>query len=110
MSRTGVSTIGIMGLALGLCASGKAADARTDWAQLQQLHPGDKVRVVLRGKVDVTADFGAVTPDSLQLVRHRKEQIDLKRTEFLRVYWALKRSRARAASPWIGAAAGFICV
>ena len=108
MLRIRVSTIGLVGLALGLCAvAGRAANAGTDWDQLQQLHPGDKVRVVLRGKVDVTADFGAVTPDSLQLVRRQKEQMDLKRTEILRVYRALKRSRARAAAPWIGAAAGF---
>ena len=106
MSRIRVSTIGIAGLALGLCAvAGRAADAGTDWDQLQQLHPGDKVRVALRGKVDVTADFGAVTPDSLQLVRRQKEQNDIPRTEIRRVF--LKRSRARAAAPWIGAAAGF---
>ena len=67
MSTTGACTIGIIGLALGLSAAGKAADAGTDWAQLQQLHPGDKVRVALRGKLGVTADFGAVTPDGLQL-------------------------------------------
>ena len=107
MSTTGACTIGIIGLALGLSAAGKAADAGTDWAQLQQLHPGDKVRVALRGKLGVTADFGAVTPDGLQLVRRGKEQIDLKRTEILRVYQGVKRSRASAAAPWIGAAAGF---
>ena len=106
MSRIGVSTIGLVGLALGLCAvAGRAADAGTDWDQLQQLHPGDKVRVALRGKVDVTADFGAVTPDSLQLVRRQKEQNDIPRTEIRRVF--LKRSHTRAAAPWIGAAAGF---
>jgi hypothetical protein len=93
-------------LALGLCAvAGRAADAGTDWDQLQRLHLGDKVRVELDGKPDVTGDFGAVTPDSLQLVRRRKEQNDIPRTEIRRVF--LKRSRARAAAPWIGAAAGF---
>ena len=106
MSRIGVSTIGLVGLALGLCAvAGRAADAGTDWDQLQRLHLGDKVRVELDGKPDVTGDFGAVTPDSLQLVRRRKEQNDIPRTEIRRVF--LKRSRARAAAPWIGAAAGF---
>ena len=106
MSRIRVSTIGIAGLALGLCAvAGRAADAGTDWDQLQRLHLGDKVRVELDGKPDVTGDFGAVTPDSLQLVRRRKEQNDIPRTEIRRVF--LKRSRARAAAPWIGAAAGF---
>jgi hypothetical protein len=106
MSRIRVSTIGIAGLALGLCAvAGKAADAGTDWDQLQRLHPGDRIRVELRGKPDVTGDFGAVTPESLQLVRRRKEQNDIPRTEIRRVF--LKRSRARAAAPWIGAAAGF---
>jgi hypothetical protein len=95
-----------VGLALGLCTvAGKAADAGTDWDQLQQLHPGDKVRVELHGKPDVTGDFGAVTPDSLQLVRRQKEQNDIPRTEIRRVF--LKRSRARAAAPWMGAAAGF---
>lgn len=106
MSRIGVSTIGLVGLALGLCAvAGRAADAGTDWDQLQRLHPGDRIRVELRGKPDVTGDFGAVTPDSLQLVRRQKEQNDIPRTEIRRVF--LKRSRARAAAPWIGAAAGF---
>ena len=106
MSRIGVSTIGLVGLALGLCAvAGKAADAGTDWDQLQRLHPGDRIRVELRGKPDVTGDFGAVTPESLQLVRRRKEQNDIPRTEIHRVF--LKRSHARAAAPWIGAAAGF---
>ena len=106
MSRIRVSTIGIAGLALGLCAvAGRAADAGTDWDQLQRLHLGDKVRVELDGKPDVTGDFGAVTPDSLQLVRRQKEQNDIPRTEIRRVF--LKRSRARAAAPWIGAAAGF---
>lgn len=106
MSRIGVSTIGLVGLALGLCAvAGRAADAGTDWDQLQRLHPGDRIRVELRGKPDVTGDFGAVTPDSLQLVRRRKEQNDIPRTEIHRVF--LKRSHARAAAPWIGAAAGF---
>ena len=106
MSRIRVSTIGIAGLALGLCAvAGKAADAGTDWDQLQRLHPGDRIRVELRGKPDVTGDFGAVTPESLQLVRRRKEQNDIPRTEIHRVF--LKRSHARAAAPWIGAAAGF---
>jgi hypothetical protein len=93
-------------LALGLCAvAGRAADAGTDWDQLQRLHPGDRIRVELRGKPDVSGDFGAVTPESLQLVRRRKEQNDIPRTEIRRVF--LKRSRARAAAPWIGAAAGF---
>jgi hypothetical protein len=93
-------------LALGLCAvAGRAADAGKGWDQLQQLHPGDKVRVELHGKPDVTGDFGAVTPDSLQLVRRQKEQNDIPRTEIRRVF--LKRSHARAAAPWIGAAAGF---
>jgi hypothetical protein len=106
MSRIRVSTIGIAGLALGLCAvAGKAADAGTDWDQLQRLHPGDQIRVELRGQPDVTGDFGAVTPESLQLVRRRKEQNDIPRTEIRRVF--LKRSHARAAAPWIGAAAGF---
>jgi len=106
MSRIGVSTIGLVGLALGLCAiAGKAADAGTDWDQLQRLHPGDRIRVELRGKPDVTGDFGAVAPESLQLVRRRKEQNDIPRTEIHRVF--LKRSHARAAAPWIGAAAGF---
>ena len=106
MSRIGVSTIGLVGLALGLCTvAGKAADAGTDWDQLQRLHPGDRIRVELRGKPDVTGDFGAVTPESLQLVRRRKEQNDIPRTEIHRVF--LKRSRARAAAPWIGAAVGF---
>ena len=106
MSRIGVSTIGLVGLALGLCAvAGKAADAGTDWDQLQRLHPGDRIRVELRGKPDVTGDFGAVTPESLQLVRRRKEQNDIPRTEIHRVF--LKRSHARSAAPWIGAAAGF---
>lgn len=106
MSRIGVSTIGLVGLALGLCAvAGRAADAGTDWDQLQRLHPGDRIRVELRGKPDVTGDFGAVTPDSLQLVCRQKEQNDIPRTEIRRVF--LKRSRARAAAPWIGAAAGF---
>jgi hypothetical protein len=108
MSGIRVSTIGIAGLALGLCAAaGRAADAGTGWDQLQQLHPGDKVRVELHGKPDVTADFGAVMPDSLQLVRRQKEQNDIPRTEIRRVYRVLQRSRARAAAPWIGAAAGF---
>ncbi len=102
MSRIRVSEIGIVGLALGLCAvAGRAAN----WDQLQQLHPGDKVRVELHGKPDVTGDFGAVTPDSLQLVRRQKDQVDLKRADVFRVY--RKRSRARSAAPWIGAAAGF---
>jgi hypothetical protein len=106
MSRIGVSTIGLVGLALGLCTvAGKAADAGTDWDQLQLLHPGDRIRVELRGKPDVTGNFGAVTPESLQLVRRRKEQNDIPRTEIHRVF--LKRSHARAAAPWIGAAAGF---
>jgi len=106
MSRIRVSTIGIAGLALSLCAvAGRAADAGTDWDELQRLHPGDRIRVELRGKPDVTGDFGAVTPDSLQLVRRRKEQNDIPRTEIRRVF--LKRSHARAAAPWIGAAAGF---
>ena len=106
MSRIRVSTIGIAGLALGLCAvAGKAADAGTDWDQLQRLHPGDRIRVELRGKPDVTGDFGAVTPESLQLVRRRKEQNDIPRTVIHRVF--PKRSHARAAAPWIGAAAGF---
>lgn len=106
MSRIRVSTIGLVGLALGLCAvAGRAADAGTDWDQLQQLHPGDRIRVELRGKPDVEGDFAAVTPDSLQLVRRRKEQNDIPRTEIRRVF--LKRAHARSAAPWIGAAAGF---
>jgi len=63
MSRIGVSTIGLVGLALGLCAvAGRAADAGTDWDQLQRLHPGDRIRVELRGKPDVTGDFGQSRP------------------------------------------------
>src|SRR5664280_2384301 len=58
MSRINVSTIGTVRLVLGLCAvAGRAADAGTDWDQLQQLHPGDKVRVELHGKPDVTRGF-----------------------------------------------------
>jgi len=49
--------------------------------------------------------FGAVRPESLQLVPRRKEQNDIPREEIRRVF--LKRSHARAAAPWIGAAAGF---
>jgi hypothetical protein len=87
-------------LALGLCAvAGRAADAGKGWDQLQQLHPGDKVRVELHGKPDVTGDFGAVTPDSLQLVRRQKEQNDISRTEIRRVFRVLQHSRARAAAP-----------
>lgn len=80
-----------------------------DWDQLQQLHPGDKVRVELEGKPGVSGDFATVTSDSLQLVRHRKEQCDLPRTEIRRVwvYRLSKRSGTRAAAPWIGVAAGF---
>lgn len=108
MPRTGVSTIGIVGLALGLCAvAGRAADIPTDWDQLQKLHPGDQVRVELRGKPDVVAEFGAVTADGLHVVRGGKAQVDLERTEILWVYRVLKRSEARAAAPWIGGIAGF---
>jgi hypothetical protein len=105
MSRIGLSAIGFAGLALGLCGFAQAAGDVGDWERLQQLHPGDRVRVEVRGRPDVAGEFSAVTPVALQLVRNRKEQIDLERTEIGRVY--RMRSRARAAAPWIGMAAGF---
>jgi len=109
MSRIGVCAIGLANLVLGLCGIARAADAGDNWEQLQQLHPGDKIRVELEGKPGVTGDFAAVTSENLQLVCRRKEQCDLPRTEIRRV-WLCRlsgRSRTRAAAPWIGAAAGF---
>lgn len=107
MSRIGVCAIGLAGLAFGLCGIAQAANAAGNWEQLQQLRPGDKIRVELEGKRGMTGDFAAVTSESLQVVL-RKEQRDLPRTEVRRVwvYHASGRSRARAAAPWIGAAAG----
>jgi hypothetical protein len=101
MSRIGVCAIG---LALGWCSIAMAAN----WEQLQQLHPGDKIRVELEGKGGMTADFAGVTAEGLQLVRHQ-EQRELPRPEIRRVwvYRATGRSRVRAAAPWIGAGVGF---
>ena len=78
MPIIGVNTIGIVCLALGLCsAAGKAANG----------------------------DFASVSPESLQLVHRRKQQIDLRRSDIRRIF--LKRSHTRSAAPWIGTAAGF---
>jgi hypothetical protein len=78
-----------------------------DWSQVGQLHPGDKVRVALQNRSEVTAEFAAATPEGLQLVRNGKEQVDLKQADIVRVYQVLKRSPARASATWIGLAAGF---
>ena len=108
MSRIGVCAIGLAGLAFSLCGIAQAANAARDWEQLQQLHPGDKIRVELDSKPGTTGDFAAVTAEALQLVRHN-EQLSLARPEIRRVwvYRATGRSRVRAAAPWIGTAVGF---
>jgi hypothetical protein len=85
----------------------QAANPGDRWEQLAQLRAGDKVRVEVRGKPEVTGSLAAVTPDSLQLVHGKKEQIDLKKTEIRRVYRIARRPRGRSAAPWIGAGAGF---
>jgi hypothetical protein len=55
----------------------------------------------------MAAEFAAVTPEGLQLVRNGKEQVDVKQADVVRVYQVLKRSAARASATWIGLAAGF---
>ena len=91
-----------------LCvAAGGPVAAAGNWDLLQQLKPGDRVRVYVRGKEPVTASFGAVTPRTLQVVRDNREQMDFTPAQVLRVERLLKRSRISAATLWIGVAAGF---
>ena len=98
----------LAGLALGLCAAAAGAETGlADWQRLQMLHPGDKVRVELRGRSAVEARFGAVTDEGLQLVRERNRQIEFARGEVRRVDRLFPHSAARSVAPWIGTAAGF---
>jgi hypothetical protein len=107
MTNTRRQSIRLAVLALGWCAAAAAQTGLADWERLQVLHPGDQVRVELRGNRTVEALFGAVTDDSLQLVRDRNRQVGFARSEIRRVDRLFHRSRARLAAPWIGAAAGF---
>jgi len=70
-----------------LCvAAGGPVAAAGNWDLLQQLKPGDRVRVYVRGN---------------------REQMDFTPAQVRRVERLLKRSRISAATPWIGVAAGF---
>jgi len=104
MSSITGRTTALVALALGLSGLTPASD---DWELLQQLQRGDRVRVQVRRQPDVRGEFATITPAGLQLAGLRNQQIDLRRADIRRVYLVRKRSRARAAAPWIGAAAGF---
>jgi hypothetical protein len=91
-----------------LCvATGGPVAAEGNWDLLGQLKPGDKVRVYVRGKEPIAATFGAVTPQTLQVVGNNHDQMDFTPAQVLRVERLLKRSKLSAAAPWIGVAAGF---
>ncbi len=92
------------------CSAALVLPAQTpasSWDKLQQLQPGDPIRVESRGAVPVTATFGSVTPEHLQLVQNQNQQFDLNRADILRVYRLRTRSTARAWAPLIGAGIGF---
>ena len=105
MSNGRIGLVGLIGCALSLCGAARAADSVSDWEQLRQLRPGDQVKVEIRGKRNVTANFRGFTSDGLQLVQGSTKEIEVARTDVRRVYQV--RTRARAAAPWLGAAAGF---
>ncbi len=92
---------------IGSCGVAAGADPRSEWGRVQELQPGDRVRVYVRGKEPVTAVFGAATPETLQLSPQDKQQIEFRREEVRRVERLRHRAAGRAAAPWIGAAAGF---
>lgn len=89
-----------------LLACHLAASSR-EWESLQRLEPGDKVRVYIAHKGPVEGQFGAATPEFLQLVRRRNEQIDIPRQDVNRVERLRNCSKVRKAAPWIGAGIGF---
>jgi len=83
------------------------AKGKSSWEQLQQLRPGEKIQVERRGGDTLNVEFGAVTADRLQAVRNRNEQMEIGRTEILRIYRVRPRSSLRAAAPAISTAIGF---
>jgi hypothetical protein len=103
MSRIRLGTVGLVCIALGVCGAARAADAGKGWERLQQLHPGDRVRVELSND-EVAGTFRAVTEDGLELARGQAGQGVIRRTEIRRVY--LKRSAGRSAAGLIGVGTG----
>jgi hypothetical protein len=96
-------------IALG-CSAALVLPAQTppsNWDKLQQLRPGDPIRVESRGAIPVTANFGSVSPEHLQLVRNQNQPLDLSRADVLSVYRLRTRSKARTWAPLIGAGIGF---
>jgi hypothetical protein len=55
----------------------------------------------------VTGSFGAVTPQTLQVVGNNSQQMDFTPAQVQRVDRVVKRSSMWAAAPLVGAAAGF---
>jgi hypothetical protein len=104
MSRFQLTVIGLAGLALVLCVSASATTGSESWEQLQQLRPGDQIRVELLRNPELRGKFAAVTPDSLQMT-HGNEQHNVGRAEVRRVYHLVQRSRA--VPMLVGTAAGF---